>query len=188
MRLHALLAPVEHRHRRSRRRPLAHLTAALALATLACASPDRGWWRGTFDGTVSGTVEFEISTRGTKLRGSMTGSTRDGQPFEGDLRGQLDRGRIEATFEGRSRTGMGLPIKFDGALVGTLADGVGGGTWNARVTMPQMIMDGSWSVEQRAPPNVPARSARFLAHSPAKCSRGSTSSRGGAEAREGEAR
>jgi len=124
------------------------LLGALPISSLACASPDRGWWRGTFDGTVSGTVEFEIGTRGTRMRGSMTGTTRDGQPFEGDLRGKLDRGRIEATFEGRSRTGLGLPIVFDGALVGSLADGAGKGTWSARIALPQMIMDGSWSVVQ----------------------------------------
>lgn len=135
--------------RRASLLPSISLLAALAAAGwFGCASPDRGWWRGTFDGTVAGTVEFVIGTRGTRLRGTMTGTTRDGQPFEGDLEGRLERGRIEATFDGRSRSGMGLPIAFDGALVGSLADGVGRGTWNARVTMPQIVMDGSWAVEQ----------------------------------------
>jgi hypothetical protein len=129
------------------------LACGLVAAALGgCSSPDRGWWRGTFDGTVTGTVEFEIGTRGTRLRGAMRGATRDGQPFEADLRGSLERGRIEATFEGRSRSGLGLPIRFDGALVGSLGGGAGKGTWNARVTLPQMIMDGSWAVAQ-APPS-----------------------------------
>ncbi|HVS15133.1 MAG TPA: hypothetical protein VMV46_14490 [Thermoanaerobaculia bacterium] len=145
-------APVAGARRWQKRAAALVLAAALVATAPGCGSPDRGWWRGTFDGTVTGTVEFEIGTRGTRLRGSMHGATRDGQPFEADLRGTLDRGRIEATFEGRSRSGLGLPARFDGALVGSLRDGAGKGTWNARVTLPQMILEGSWSVVQTAPP------------------------------------
>jgi len=40
----------------------------LALLLVAgCSSPNRGIWKGTFDGSVSGTVEFRINARGTSL-------------------------------------------------------------------------------------------------------------------------
>jgi hypothetical protein len=119
------------------------------LVTLAaCASPNRGRWTGTFDGTVSGTVEMEIGWRGTEVTGEMRGQTRDGQPFEATLGGSLAWDRIEAKFRGASQSGMGLPLSFDGEMSGSLLEGRGEGEWVARLLAGRMPMSGTWRIEQ----------------------------------------
>lgn len=133
-----------------KRLPGAALAALLALAVAACASPNRGEWKGTFDGTVSGTVEMEIGWRGTKVTGEMRGQTRDRQPFEATLQGSLAWDRIQATFRGRSDAGagVGLPLTFDGEMTGSLLEGEGEGQWSARLFAGRMPMSGEWRIEQ----------------------------------------
>jgi hypothetical protein len=124
--------------------------ALLALAMAACASPNRGHWEGTFDGTVSGTVEMEIGWRGTRVRGEMRGQTRDRQPFEATLQGSLSWDQIQAKFRGTSQAGagVGLPVTFDGEMAGSLLEGRGEGEWSARLFAGRMPMSGTWRIEQ----------------------------------------
>lgn len=133
-------------------RPGQVLTGLCLLASLGlpgCASPNRGEWQGTFDGTVRGVVEFTINTRGTKLRGHMEGQTQAGQPFDAKIEGTLRWERIEATFRGKSQlTGIGLPVAFTGAMVGDLGGGAGSGEWQAELIAGRMPMAGTWQVEQ----------------------------------------
>jgi hypothetical protein len=126
------------------------LWLATVLVVASCASPHRGEWHGTFDGTVAGTVEMEIGWRGTKVRGEMRGQTRDGQPFEAKLGGTLAWDRIQATFRGASRSGAvtGLPITFEGEMAGSLLEGRGEGEWAARLFAGRMPMSGTWRIEQ----------------------------------------
>lgn len=124
------------------------LLALLALAA-ACRSPNRGVWQGTFDGSVRGTVELRINTRGTRLSGSMSGSTRDGQPFRAELDGKIQGDHFYATFEGASRAGA-LPVAFSGFLRGTLAAGRGSGDWECELAVTRQKLKGEWAVEQTA--------------------------------------
>lgn len=122
--------------------------AALALvAACACASPNRGVWSGTFDGSVSGVVEFRINTRGTRLSGSLRGTTRDGQPFEAELKGRIRGEHFYASFEGTSRAGL-LPVGFEGLMRGSLDEGSGSGDWTCELKLSRSQLKGSWEVEQ----------------------------------------
>ena len=94
-------------------------------ATLACSSPNRGRWQGTFEGGVDGTMEFTVNARGTEAEGKITGATRRGEKFEADFEGSLNQGFLNADFEGSSQTGVGLPAGFRGKLQGDLARGQG---------------------------------------------------------------
>jgi len=129
------------------RRP-AFIALLLAVPLVAgCSSPNRGSWKGTFDGSVSGTVEFRINARGTSLTGKMEGTTESGAPFhaamEGEIRGELFR----ADFEGKSDTDF-RPVPFNGAMRGRLGSGKGSGDWDARIRFTQEELRGSWSVAQ----------------------------------------
>jgi hypothetical protein len=133
------------------RLPLRHpALAALGalLALVACSSPNRGTWEGTFDGSVSGTVRFEINARGTSLTGHLSGTTRDRQPFTAEMRGKIHGEDFYATFAGKSRTGL-LPVAFEGLMRGTLAAGAGHGDWTAELK-PRGggTMKGTWEVTQ----------------------------------------
>jgi hypothetical protein len=99
---------------------------------------------------VSGTVEMEIGWRGTKVTGEMRGQTRDGQPFEATLEGELAWDQIRAAFRGTSEAGaaVGLPITFDGEMAGSLLEGTGEGEWSARLFAGRMPMSGTWRIEQ----------------------------------------
>lgn len=120
----------------------------LALSLLAgCSSPNRGTWRGTFDGSVAGTVEFTINARGTRLTGSMTGATRERQPFKAELEGKIKGDNFYAEFRGASRFGA-LPVAFEGFMRGTLTDGLGTGDWQAELAVSKQKLRGSWQVEQ----------------------------------------
>lgn len=133
--------------RRPRRRGRAILAALAALGLAACSSPNRGTWSGTFGGSVSGVVEFRINARGTRLVGSLTGTTRDGQPFAADMEGKMRGEHFYATFEGTSRTGL-LPVAFTGLMRGTLAGGEGAGEWTCEVKVSRTQLQGSWEVDQ----------------------------------------
>lgn len=136
--------------RRGTRRRLG-AAALLALLPLAagCRSPNRGVWQGTFDGSVRGTVEFRINARGTRLTGSMSGATRDGQPFRAEMDGKIQGDHFYATFAGASRAGA-LPVAFEGFLRGTLAAGHGAGDWQCEISVTRQKLKGEWQVEQVA--------------------------------------
>ena len=92
------------------RRRRCSLAVALALVSaLACSSPNRGRWQGTFEGGVDGTMEFTVNARGTEAAGRITGATRGGEKFEAKFEGSLNQGFLNARFEGSGQTGVGLP-------------------------------------------------------------------------------
>lgn len=131
-----------------RRRGVRALGAAVALLSLAaCNSPNRGVWRGTFDGSVAGTVEFRINARGTRLTGRMEGTTREGAAFHAEMEGSIHGDVFSATFEGRSDTDF-RPVPFDGRMGGRLVVGDGQGDWRARLRFTQEELHGSWNVHQ----------------------------------------
>ncbi len=132
----------------SRRRSWA-VAALLLCMGLAwgCRSPNRGVWKGTFEGSVHGTVEFRINARGTRLSGSMAGATRENQPFRAEMEGTIHGDHFYATFEGASRAGA-LPVAFEGFLRGTLAAGRGAGDWQCELTVTRQKLKGEWQVEQ----------------------------------------
>ncbi len=119
--------------------------AALGLL-VACSSPNRGTWEGTFEGTISGTVEFRINARGSKLTGSLDGTTSDGTPFAAKMTGRLNGGDFYATFEGKGRTGL-LPVSFEGLMTGRLESGEAAGDWQAEVRSGWKMF-GTWEVRQ----------------------------------------
>ncbi len=121
-----------------------------ALSGASCFSPNRGRWAGTFEGSVSGVVEFEINARGTRLEGRMTGETREGQAFSATLEGILRQDYIDVEFEGRASTGAALAAPFDGRMTGSLEAGNGRGDWQATLRFAGTALGGSWQVQQVA--------------------------------------
>ncbi len=124
------------------------LLAALVFL-VACSSPNRGVWRGSFEGTLSGTVEFRINARGSKLTGSLDGATSDGEPFSAKMTGKLNGADFYATFKGKGQTGL-LPVPFEGLMTGRLEQGEGQGDWQAELRTGWK-MSGSWTVKQTRP-------------------------------------
>lgn len=122
------------------------LVLLLAFPAIGCWSPNRGRWAGTFDGSVDGTVEFEINARGTRLSGRMQGATRSGEPFQATLEGILREDFIDAGFAGTAGSTAGLPVTFEGRMSGSLADGEGTGDWQATLRFAGTRMAGTWSV------------------------------------------
>ena len=130
------------------------LAVAAGLLWWSLASPLRGRWAGTFDGSVSGTVEFRIGVRGTSVSGTMTGQTSSGEPFSADLDGQVSGGYLQAGFTGSGRGGP-LGIQFRGTLEGPL-DPAGraetSGTWRCALERAgQQIgetLEGSFTVRR----------------------------------------
>lgn len=137
------------RPRRSRRSVGLPIVLVVAAGLLACSSPNRGYWSGSFDGSVSGIVEFTINARGTKIKGKMTGETSEGQPFHATLEGTLRQDFIKADFEGKSGNPYGLPIPFEGEMTGSLEGGIGAGDWSAQLWANSYDLFGTWSVEQQ---------------------------------------
>lgn len=123
-------------------------TVAFGLLVLSCSSPNRGRWSGTFDGSVSGTVELEINARGTRVEGRMTGSTADGQPFRATLEGILRQDYLRADFEGRAGGSLGMPVPFEGEMTGSLGLGLGSGEWACILWRSSTRLAGTWSVAQ----------------------------------------
>ena len=128
------------------------LAMALAPTLLACASPNRGTWRGTFTGGVSGTMEFTIDTRGTRAEGRIVGSTREGQAFEADFEGSLNVDYLKAEFTGSSDSDLGLRAGFEGTLDGTVAAGAADGRWNVTLRYAGTGYEGTWQATQTDPP------------------------------------
>jgi hypothetical protein len=125
------------------------LSLVLGLLTFSsCSSPNRGSWAGTFDGDVSGTVEFRINARGTKVRGTMDGTTAQGEPFKASLEGILREDFLALDFEGAAAADQRLPLAFDGEMTGSLIEGRGTGDWLAKIRLAGMGLNGTWQVEQ----------------------------------------
>jgi hypothetical protein len=125
------------------------LVVALGLAAeMACSSPNRGRWQGTFEGGVAGTMEFDVNARGTNAEGKITGATSNGEKFEASFEGSLNQGFLNAKFEGSGQTGVGLPAGFRGELQGTLEEGQGEGTWTVDLIQVRAHYDGRWSATQ----------------------------------------
>lgn len=131
-----------------RRRVALALLLACCLAALACSSPNRGRWRGTFEGGVAGDMEFTVNARGTEAEGKITGTTRNGEAFDAAFQGTLNQGFLNTRFEGSGQTGVGLPAGFRGELQGTLEQGAAEGTWNVDLIQVRGHYEGSWSATQ----------------------------------------
>lgn len=129
-------------------RKVARLFVVVAsLLVVSCSSPNRGVWRGTFEGSVSGEVEFRINSRGTRLEGTMVGDTKDGQPFRAEMEGKVNGDFFYATFKGASRV-RALPVAFEGFLKGSLSAGQGEGDWECELALARTKLAGRWRVEQ----------------------------------------
>jgi hypothetical protein len=124
------------------------IVGVLALALAACSSPNRGTWSGTFDGSVTGNVDFTINARGKSLEGKMEGTTSDGSPFHAKMKGTIRETYFYATFDGRTDTGL-RPIPFEGFMKGELAAGKGSGEWDATIRFTSSKMNGTWTVTQQ---------------------------------------
>jgi len=124
------------------------LALAASLVTLAgCSSPNRGQWKGDFDGSVAGTVEFTINTRGTSLSGKMDGKTASGEDFHATMKGTLAGVDLVAEFEGSATTDY-RPVPFTGVMRGELRAGQAHGSWECTIRFTQTPMSGSWRVSQ----------------------------------------
>ena len=124
------------------------LALTLGAALAACSSPNRGRWQGTFEGGVDGTMEFTVNARGTEAEGRISGATRGGETFEAEFEGSLNQGFLNAKFEGRGQTGMGLPAGFRGAMQGDLAAGAAQGTWTVDLIQVRAHYEGTWAATQ----------------------------------------
>ena len=134
--------------REARRRRRYRLAVALGCSTLACSSPNRGRWQGTFEGGVDGTMEFTVNARGTKAGGRITGATRRGEKFEAKFEGSLNQGFLNARFEGSGQTGVGLPAGFRGELQGDLEQGEAAGSWKVDLIQVRAHYEGKWAATQ----------------------------------------
>jgi hypothetical protein len=124
------------------------LLVAGALVAAGCSSPNRGVWKGTFDGSVSGVVEYEINARGTSLSGKMEGTTSEGQPFEATLEGRIEDPYFYAKFEGTSRAQI-YPVRFEGLMKGEIRDGRSWGDWSCELLVGNVAMAGTWETTQQ---------------------------------------
>ena len=133
------------------RRCFAIAVLVSAGAFLACSSPNRGKWQGDFEGSVAGTVEFTINTRGTSLRGTMEGKTASGEDFHAKMKGTLAGDDLVAEFEGSATTDF-RPVPFTGVLRGQLLRGQAHGTWECTIRFTESSMQGTFKVTQETPP------------------------------------
>jgi len=140
------------REARSRPRANAPLAvaalAALVVVAIGCSSPNRGRWRGTFEGGVAGTMEFTVNARGTKAAGKITGETRRGEKFDAEFDGSLDQGFLNARFSGSGQTSVGLPAGFRGELQGDLEQGKAEGSWKVELIQVRAHYQGKWAATQ----------------------------------------
>lgn len=128
-----------------------HALLVLTAVVLAgCSSPNRGEWKGDFDGSVSGTVEFTINTRGTSLTGKMDGKTAGGEDFHATMKGTLRGVDLVAEFAGSATTDY-RPVPFTGVMRGELLRGQAHGTWECTIRFTQTAMHGGWRVGQQSP-------------------------------------
>ena len=92
----------------------AGILVAVLLAIVSCSSPNRGWWRGSFEGDVAGIMEFSINSRGTRATGKVTGALSSGESFRAEFEGTLSQGYLHADLVGSSDTDIGLRAGFLG--------------------------------------------------------------------------
>lgn len=137
--------------RRFRSFSAALLLGLLVAGSSGCSSPNRGTWKGSFDGNVSGTVEFSINTRGTKLTGKMDGKTSDGQEFHATMEGSLRGLDLVAEFTGSATTEY-RPVPFTGVMKGELVQGKSHGSWECTLRFTEQRLRGSWQTQQVAAP------------------------------------
>lgn len=129
------------------RRPYILLLGLLA----ACGSPNRGTWKGEFQGDLSGVVQFTINSRGTGLSGSIEGTTSGGQPFTAEMEGKIHDPYFYGTFKGKGRTDV-YPIPFEGLMRGELQSGSAKGDWEAQIRFNPAKMKGAWNARQEEKP------------------------------------
>lgn len=120
----------------------------LAGLAIACSSPNRGRWEGSFEGGISGTMHFDVNTRGTRAEGRIVGTTSRGQDFRADFEGTLNHDYLRADFEGSGESGFGVAAGFRGELSGTLAQGRGEGKWRADLLRAGTHWEGRWRATQ----------------------------------------
>ncbi len=123
------------------------LSLAVAVLAQGCSSPNRGEWKGDFDGSVTGTVDFTINTRGTKLTGTMAGKTSGGQDFHATMEGTLAGVDLVAELEGSATTDY-RPVPFTGVMKGELLRGKAHGSWECTIRFTDQKMNGDWRVTQ----------------------------------------
>lgn len=138
------------RRRRAAPALVALLVASLAVLAAGCArSPNRGTWRGDFEGSLSGVVEFRIDSRGDDLTGAIEGQTAEGAPFTAEMEGRIEGEHFYATFEGTGRAEV-YRVPFTGFMRGRLGAGTAEGDWEAEVRARPGKLAGTWTVEQVA--------------------------------------
>lgn len=118
-----------------------------AIAVTGCSSPNRGHWAGSFEGSVAGTVEFTIDTRGSNLTGTMTGKTEGGEDFHASMKGSLSGMDLVAEFEGSATTDF-RPVPFNGVMKGQLLQGKSHGSWECTLRFTDQRMTGTWQADQ----------------------------------------
>lgn len=124
------------------------LLVCLLSAVVACSSPNRGWWRGSFEGDVTGTMEFSINSRGTRAEGQVTGTLSNGESFRAEFEGTLNRGYLQADLVGSSDTDLGLRAGFEGVISGRLEGGAAAGDWQADLRQARRHLEGRWQAAQ----------------------------------------
>jgi hypothetical protein len=127
------------------------LALLLGLGLAACSSPNRGTWKGEFQGDLAGVVQFTINSRGTKLSGTIEGTTSGGQPFTAEMEGKIHDPFFYGTFKGKGRTDV-YPVPFDGLMRGELQPGRAKGDWEAQIRFNPAKMKGAWNAKQEVPP------------------------------------
>lgn len=120
------------------------LLALLLLGFSACSSPNRGWWRGSFEGDVTGTMEFSINSRGTRAKGKITGNLSTGESFRAEFEGTLNQGYLRTELVGSSDTEFGLRAGFEGSLSGDLDRGEADGNWRVQLRQVGRQLEGQW--------------------------------------------
>ncbi len=128
--------------------PRGLLALFIFLVFAACSSPNRGWWQGSFEGDVAGTMELSINARGTKAKGEVTGRLSSGEGFRAEFEGTLNQGFLRAELTGSSETSVGLRAGFEGLITGDLAAGKGAGQWKADLKPAGRQLEGEWQASQ----------------------------------------
>ena len=124
------------------------LLFCILLTAAACSSPDRGWWRGSFEGDVTGTMEFSINSRGNRAKGKVTGTLSSGESFRAEFEGTLIQGYLQADLVGSSVTDIGLRAGFDGLISGGLEEGEADGDWRVDLRQARSHLEGRWQASQ----------------------------------------
>jgi hypothetical protein len=68
-----------------------------------------------------------------------------------EFEGSLNQGFLNADFEGRAQTGVGLPAGFRGELQGDLEQGAANGAWKVELIQVRARYEGTWEATQVPP-------------------------------------